>query len=158
MPLIQSGSTLPAVCCENDAVSTILYIHGANQVIREYQFGFSRNNKSVYDVVGRERKAKTIVKLLESYLTKPLDNYSVLNAGGSAGIINNYLADFFDRVVGTDIDEDAIKHASMTYSKNNLEFHVADAMNLPFEDESFDVIICSYVYEHVPDAGKMFDE
>jgi ubiquinone/menaquinone biosynthesis C-methylase UbiE len=35
---------------------------------------------------------------------------------------------------------------------------VADALNLPFEDNTFDVVVCSHVYEHVPDPQRMFSE
>lgn len=78
--------------------------------------------------------------------------------GGSAGVIDNFLADHTRRVVSIDIDERAIEHAQQKFKKDNLEFQVADALNLPFDDASFDIVICSHVYEHVPDPVKMFDE
>jgi len=125
---------------------------------RGYQYDFSLNSPYVYDVENRERKARTMTAVLADYLREPLDRYDLLNVGGSAGIIDNYLADHFRRVVGIDIDERAISHAQATYRRDNLEFRLADALNLPFADDSFDVVVCSHVYEHVPDPYKMFRE
>lgn len=99
-----------------------------------------------------------MVAVLEDFLPEPLHNYSLLNVGGSTGIIDNYLAGHFGKVVGTDIDELAIRHAQENYRRRNLEFRVADAMALPFGDSSFDIAVCSHVYEHVPDPQRMFTE
>jgi ubiquinone/menaquinone biosynthesis C-methylase UbiE len=125
---------------------------------RDYQYGFSSERAYVYDVAGREKKARTMIAVMEDYLPDSLEEYDLLNVGGSTGIIDNYLAGYFHRVVGTDIDEPAIRHATTTYIRDNLEFRVADALHLPFEDQSFDVVVCSHVYEHVPDPYRMFDE
>ena len=35
---------------------------------------------------------------------------------------------------------------------------VGDAYNLHYSDNSFDVVVCSQVYEHVPSAEKMMEE
>lgn len=35
---------------------------------------------------------------------------------------------------------------------------VADAMHLPFKKESLDIVICTQVYEHVPDSKRLFPE
>ena len=106
----------------------------------------------------RERKARTMLTVLGDFLQKPLGECDVLNVGGSAGAIDNFLADYASKVVGIDIDGGAIKHAQETFVKDNLVFQVADALNLPFEDASFDIAICSHVYEHVPDPVQMFAE
>lgn len=125
---------------------------------RGYQYGFSRNSPYVYDRENRERKARTMLAVLTDFVTGPLAECDILNVGGSAGAIDNYLADHARRVVGVDIDDDAIRHAQATFRKENLEFRVADALDLPFADESFDIVICSHVYEHVPDPAAMFAE
>ncbi len=75
---------------------------------REYQYNFSKNSPYVYDTDNRERKARTMLAVLDDFLDKPLSECDVLNVGGSAGAIDNFLADHAARVVGIDIDDDAI--------------------------------------------------
>ena len=99
-----------------------------------------------------------MVAVLGDFFDVPLETLDLLNVGGSAGAIDDYLADYFKTVVGVDIDSAAIEHAKSSFSKENLSFQEADALDLPFEDESFDVVICSHVYEHVPDPEVMFAE
>ena len=113
----------------------------------------------MHDVAGRERKAKTMVSVLENHMQKPLHQLRLLNVGGSAGIIDNYLAGHFKSVTSIDIDELAIEKAKNEYCNNdNLEFQIGDAVNLHFNDNEFEVVICSQVYEHVPSAEKMIAE
>lgn len=131
---------------------------GAAILSREYQYNFSKNSPYVYDSENRERKARTMLAVLDDFLHEPLSKCDILNVGGSAGAIDNLLADHASSVIGVDIDDVAIKHAQKTFVKDNLEFQVADALNLPFDDSSFDVVICSHVYEHVPDPAQMFEE
>ncbi|MDI1300717.1 MAG: class I SAM-dependent methyltransferase [bacterium] len=127
---------------------------------RDYQYGFSGKGKgrAMFDIDVREKKARTMVAVLQECLPESLDHYSVINVGGSAGIIDHYLADHFARVIGVDIDEPAVAHAKATFQRENLEFQVGDALDLQFPDASFDVVVCSQVYEHVPDAAKMMSE
>ncbi len=112
----------------------------------------------MYDIQHREHKARTMVAVLGDFLDQPLHQMRLLNVGGSAGIVDNYLADRFGWVVGIDIDEPAIKYARKNFTKDNLEFQVGDALKLPFPDHTFEVAVCSQVYEHVPDPRKMMDE
>ena len=123
-----------------------------------YQYGFSKNSPYVFDAENRERKARTMIAVLEDFVHAPLDSLALLNVGGSAGGIDNYLAGHFGHVVGLDIDDEAIGHAKRVFSRSNLHFCVADALDLPFPDGQFDVVVCSHVYEHVPDPAKMFSE
>ncbi|HQU15932.1 MAG: class I SAM-dependent methyltransferase [Gammaproteobacteria bacterium] len=125
---------------------------------RGYQTGFSSKSAAMFDVDGRQHKARTMVAVLEDYFDGPVNQRSVLNVGGSAGIIDDYLSRHFKSVVGIDIDADAIEHAQRSFSNPNLTFEAGDAMNLRFAEGTFDVVISSQVYEHVPDAGKMMEE
>ena len=126
---------------------------------REYQLNYSKIRPSVFDSDDRSRKATTIVKVCQHFLdTDDLNNLTLLDVGSSSGIIDNYLADHFGEVHGIDIDEPAMKFAQEKFDKPNLHFEAGDAMKLDAAADRFDVVVCSHVYEHVPDASQMFSE
>lgn len=112
----------------------------------------------MYDVSGRERKARTMVAVLEDYIGSSLKDLNLLDVGGSSGIIDNYLSDHLGSVIGIDIDTLALEYAQKTYIKSNLKFSLGDTLNLQFPDRTFDVVVCSQVYEHVPNPRRMLDE
>lgn len=114
--------------------------------------------RQIYDVRGRERKAKTMIAVLSDFLNSDLKFLSVLDIGSSTGIIANYLSKYFGKVIGIDIDEAAVKFANNTHKKDNLEFIKSDSMAMEFQESEFDVAICAQVYEHVPDANKLIQE
>jgi 2-polyprenyl-3-methyl-5-hydroxy-6-metoxy-1,4-benzoquinol methylase len=127
---------------------------------RDYQYNYSELKPSVFDRDKRIRKAETIVRVCQDFITgsEDLSKLHLLDVGSSSGIIDNYLADFFGRVSGIDIDEPAMAHARATFHKDNLSFEQGDAMQMTLADDSVDVVVCTQIYEHVPDAGRMFNE
>ena len=58
--------------------------------------------------------------------------------------------------VGLDLTPRMIEVAKSKKLKN-VEFIVWDAENLPFKDNSFDVVICSQSFHHYPNPQKFFD-
>lgn len=125
---------------------------------RGYQHAFSDGGTEMFDLDGRQKKAMTMVSVFSDSFDKPLDTLSVLNVGGSAGIIDEYLSRYFAKVTGLDIDEKAILYAQDNFQKDGLVFELGDAMDMPYEPNSFDAIVCSQVYEHVPDANILMSE
>lgn len=127
---------------------------------RGYQYNFSSmHGDSMYDKEAREGKANTMVRVLSHHFgQESVAQMSLLDVGSSTGFIDNYLSKNFAMVTGIDIDTEAIDHASKTFSDGHLHFCVGDAMSLDFPENSFDVVICSQIYEHVPDARRMMDE
>lgn len=127
--------------------------------MRTYQLGYASTRSQMYDQQSRTQKAIRMIKALEYFLgAEKIKDLRVLDVGASTGIIDSVLAKKFKEVVGIDIDKDAIAHAKKTYNAKNLKFLIDDAMNLQFRDNSFDVVICTNVYEHVPDSKALMKE
>lgn len=59
--------------------------------------------------------------------------------GGGSSFIKRYLGPA--RMVGVDLSKNAVDFSRATHRLDGLEFRVADAENLPFEDCSFDAVI-----------------
>lgn len=126
---------------------------------RGYQYNFSDIlPEEMYSKQGRERKAKTMLAVFKDFLQKDMSNLSVLDIGSSTGIISNYIAPFFGKVYGIDIDGTAVEFAQKNRNKSNTEFILNDSMNICFRENVFDVIICAHIYEHVPDAVRLMNE
>lgn len=125
---------------------------------RGYQRDFSLSYKSMHSVEDRRRKARTMLAILREAMGERVATADALNLGCSTGIIDEFLAGSVATMTGVDIDEPAIELASGRKLAANLEFQLDDAMNLSFDDASFDIVVCSQVYEHVPDPQRMMSE
>ena len=72
----------------------------------KYQYKFSEmHREEMYNRLGRERNAKTMVSVLQDYFNSDLKSLTLLDVGSSTGLIANYLAMYFGEVVGIDISE-----------------------------------------------------
>jgi 2-polyprenyl-3-methyl-5-hydroxy-6-metoxy-1,4-benzoquinol methylase len=127
-------------------------------VKKELQYGFS----AVYGDTSfarqvRERKAAKVLAILEDAVGG-LSEMRLLDIGCSTGFMTKCYAKKFGEVVGTDIDHPAVCHAATSEAGQDGVWGVADSQRLPFRDEYFDVVTCTHIYEHVPDANLLMAE
>ncbi|NWG20752.1 MAG: methyltransferase domain-containing protein [Chloroflexi bacterium] len=72
------------------------------------------------------------------------------------GYGSDLLAEYAARVIGVDISEDAIKHASSRYVRHNLEYRCGRAGSIPVEGEGvFDVIVSFETIEHLAEDEQV---
>lgn len=62
------------------------------------------------------------------------------------------------RITATDLNEPMLARAAQEIQSNAVSWRTADAMNLPFENEQFDAVICQFGVMFFPDKVKAFSE
>ena len=82
----------------------------------------------------------------------------VLDVASGEGYGSFLLADTAKTVTGVDIDNISIEHAKGKYNKENLSYRQASALDLPFEDNHFDVIVSFETLEHLVQHQEMLAE
>jgi len=130
-------------------------------VQRNYQYDYSKSHNELYNSYEREQKASKIISIIEDfYLFKNISikDLNLLDIGCSTGIMTNLLSKYFRETIGIDIDEEAMSYAKKNFESRNLHFLFQDSMNIQFAENSFDVINCTHIYEHVPDSSTLLDE
>ena len=109
----------------------------------------------------------SITKLSKNNLLEHLIRYDfvkgdlekiVLDIGCGSGHGSNTLSKKFKTVHGVDISEEAIQYAKKNWQQPNIEFSTGDSLNIPFPENTFDVVVAFEVFEHLTDWGKFLSE
>lgn len=59
-------------------------------------------------------------------------------------------------IVATDLNQPMLDHAASVGTKHPVTWRQADAMNLPFDAESFDAVVCQFAFMFFPDKPHAF--
>jgi SAM-dependent methyltransferase len=87
---------------------------------------------------------------------------AVLDVGCGTGEITYRLAQLFPRAsfTGVDLEESHLQRARNRCAEfaSRTAFRNGDAMALPFDDASFDLVVCRHLIQAVPDAARVLAE
>jgi len=109
-----------------------------------------------WPIISTRVRANTILSLFDAE-----QGETILDAGCGFGLYSLALAGKGMIVTGVDNDEKQVSMAkewAMKLSISNARFEVQDICRLPYEDESFDKILCVDVIEHVPNDKQAISE
>jgi|LGOV01.1.fsa_nt_gb ubiquinone/menaquinone biosynthesis C-methylase UbiE len=121
----------------------------------DYDKLYSKEGTYHWDMIERgDRFYTQHTKIILNHIDK-FGVGKILDVGCGDGYITSLIFKKFEDVVGIDISKKAINFAR---EKNQgAKFVVGTCTNIPFSDESFDIIVASEVIEHVSyNDGKVF--
>lgn len=84
------------------------------------------------------------------------NSWKILDVGTSTGTNLRLLRDMeFDQVIGLDSSESAARYCE---SKGFGPVRLGDVQDMPFDDDSFDLVLATDIIEHVPDDTQAMRE
>lgn len=99
------------------------------------------------------------VDLIKRWQT--LQMHTVLELACGTGRLTRHLLQLLDidgMLYATDLKEDMLAVAKAKVQDNRLRWQAADAQTLPFEDNTFDLVVCQFGVMFFPDKLKAFSE
>jgi len=101
---------------------------------------------------------KKLYEMLYEKIPPLVNGKEVLEVATGPGLIAKKIAPYAKNITATDFAEGMIRKAKKGNNPDNLNFEVADAKKLPYEDKSFDVVIIANALHIMPDANKALNE
>lgn len=119
-----------------------------------------RKQKALLSNPGNILKRKAILSYVSQYVALSSKTLKILDVGGGLGDLafeffqKRYKGDF----VILDIARMPLRVGKKTLQHFKSEFIQADAQKLPFKSQTFDIVICSEVLEHLPNDSVALKE
>lgn len=120
-------------------------------------------NKKIWDLYApiyekAMRADRKCYKFMYHRIKSQIIGKEVLEIATGPGLLAKHVAPAAKRMIATDYSEGMIKEAKKGSCPANLIFEVADAKDLPYEDDSFDVVIIANALHVMPEPEKALKE
>lgn len=104
------------------------------------------------------RSDEKTYKLMYSRIPKVIKDKEVLEIATGPGLLARHVAPAAKKMIATDYSDGMIREAKKKPCPDNLTFEVADAKALPYEDNSFDVVLIANALHVMPEPEKALKE
>jgi 2-polyprenyl-3-methyl-5-hydroxy-6-metoxy-1,4-benzoquinol methylase len=122
-------------------------------------FGQQTDNAAKYTQRrGLERRLLSRFRTRMLAELRPLHPASILDAGCGEGYVTEWLARAFETTETTAVDGRADALAALTDRSPNIHVVESDLSALPFADDSFELVVCTEVLEHVREPSAVLRE
>ena len=105
-----------------------------------------------------------LVRLKRYGMVRDFGEAMALEIGGSGGVFGGLLCSMLKRILVSDIADTQVQYKGefakllkekferngFDFPMEKIEFHVADAMELPYRDQYFDFVVSLNAFEHIP--------
>jgi ubiquinone/menaquinone biosynthesis C-methylase UbiE len=120
-------------------------------------------NKKIWDLYApiykQAMKAdQHIYDFMYQRIPERIKNKDVLEIATGPGLLAKHVAPYARKIIATDYSDGMIAEARKGTYSGNLVFEKADAADLPYDDDSFDVVIIANALHIVPDPKKVLKE
>ncbi len=120
-------------------------------------------NKKIWDLYApiyelAMRADKKVYKGMYERIPKVIEGKVVLEIATGPGLLAKNVAYAASKMIATDYSDGMIAEAKKGEIPENLTFEVADAANLPYEDNAFDVVLIANALHVMPKPEKALSE
>lgn len=120
-------------------------------------------NKKIWDLYApiyerAMRADRKLYKFMYYRIPKVIRGKDVLEIATGPGLLAKNIAYAANKIIATDYSEGMIAQARKGECPGNLSFEVADAVNLPFSEDSFDVVLIANALHIMPEPEKALKE
>lgn len=123
-----------------------------------------------------DEKINALVQMrarFEKYeMMQNISTANTLEIGGAGGILAGLLSREVNHIIVSDVVDSQtlykgefpsllkakFQRNSTDFEFKKIEFHVADAMDLPYKDNYFDLVVSQNAFEHIPDPSVALKE
>lgn len=88
---------------------------------------------------------------------KNIKNWNVLDYGSGLGSNIKTLKKFFKQITAVDVNKKALEFSQKKYGKS-ISYRLLKNERLPFEEKTFDLILATEVFEHIPNIDESMKE
>ncbi len=120
------------------------------------QFGRSAESYVTSDV---HAKGWTLARLVE--LVQPQASWQMLDVATGGGHTSRVFAPYVKHVTVTDLTAEMLRSAENHLAQSNItntSYKLANALDLPFDDNRFDLVTCRIAPHHFPDVFPFLQE